>query len=489
MPRPVTDPQTGVVYNDVPDYVSDEQAISVFREMSKQTNQATPIPKEGWDFSAMRMLRNVPKSGMDALKSIWSAVTDIPGVVQGTANVARGLVEKLTPGVQEHELYADLVFNLMKDRYGGWDEIKRTLETDPVGFMQDLSGSMGVIGKLPKLGAIGKASQVLDPLNIAASAAVKVPVAAGEKVAQKLGLQGAAEIPERLYQAAGKFSTTLDEFEPGLRRRMAQTAMKERILPTPKGLDKLNDKIAGLGNQLQAAIDKADAGNRRVPVDDLKQPLLDARLEIERNFSPDNISEIKAIDRRLEQLDAQITAKGRDSLSVNEAQKYKRQAYDLINWGKAKITAAKDRALRLEARGAMKGVEGAVPEAKDINQQLARLLELREPSGKPGLARAAARVSNRNLLNPFALGPAAAAGFADVMAGGSGISGAMLGGLLANATQSPALQAALATSLYHARENPFSSVLASPYFGQSVISPMLYGTEYSGELQQALTGQ
>src|SRR5436190_4642689 len=53
--------------------------------------------------------------------------------------VAAGGVEKLIPGEQEHEPYANAVGQFFADRYGSMEAFKKTLAEDPVGFAADLA--------------------------------------------------------------------------------------------------------------------------------------------------------------------------------------------------------------------------------------------------------------------------------------------------------------------------------------------------------------
>ena len=96
-------------------------------------------------------------------------------------NVAVGGVQKLIPGEQGKEKYAEAVGQFVMDRYGGLDEFKRTLAEDPVGLLADAStvlGGAGLAARAP--GMIGKAARVssrvgdiIDPINLAARGVTK----------------------------------------------------------------------------------------------------------------------------------------------------------------------------------------------------------------------------------------------------------------------------------------------------------------------------
>lgn len=128
-------------------------------------------------------------------------------------NLGMGVLEKtgLVSG-DEHEKYADAVGKFFADRYGGIENAKHTLATDPVGMAGDLSavltggGSLaarapGVIGKVGEVaGAVGR---TVDPLRAAATVGKGVANTAAEvagvttgvgaqplKIAAKAGYEG-----------------------------------------------------------------------------------------------------------------------------------------------------------------------------------------------------------------------------------------------------------------------------------------------------------
>src|SRR5215469_7114623 len=80
----------------------------------------------------------------------------------------------------QYEPYADAVGRFFKDRYGGWDNIKRTMAQDPVGFAADIatvaSGTEALrLGKLSEVA--GQVGKFTDPLR--AVPALAKPVTEG----------------------------------------------------------------------------------------------------------------------------------------------------------------------------------------------------------------------------------------------------------------------------------------------------------------------
>lgn len=116
--------------------------------------------------SILKAIPNIPQSGMNYVKNIAKAVTPkkesyyIPGgeVARGVGNLAIGGVQKLIPGEQEKEKYADAIGQFYKDRYGGGENIKNTFVNDPVGFGADVSTLLSLGGS-----GVSAASRLIRP--------------------------------------------------------------------------------------------------------------------------------------------------------------------------------------------------------------------------------------------------------------------------------------------------------------------------------------
>jgi hypothetical protein len=127
---------------------------------------------------------------------IVSMVSDPVGTLQNVGNLAAGVAEKFVPGEQQHEKYANAVGSFFADRYGGMDNLKRTMANDPVGFLSDLSvvmsGGAGLAGKLPMLERAGRAASVaaraIDPINATLKAGKTAGRGVGNAVAAATGV-------------------------------------------------------------------------------------------------------------------------------------------------------------------------------------------------------------------------------------------------------------------------------------------------------------
>ena len=91
-------------------------------------------------------------------------------------NLGKGIISLAIPGEQPSEKYAVAVGEHFKNRYGGLENLKKTIAEDPAGFLLDastvLTGGGTLAARSPgMIGAIGKASQRIDPVTVSARAA------------------------------------------------------------------------------------------------------------------------------------------------------------------------------------------------------------------------------------------------------------------------------------------------------------------------------
>ncbi len=365
-----------------------EAAKALAAEIQKQ-RAASPggATEEQPDFSFSEMAKNIlPSAGRFASDMAQPFIHPID-TSRAVGNLAMGAVEKLIPGEQGHERYADQVGHFIKDRYGSFDAVKQTAMSDPVGMLADASGLLTGGGMLAARapGKIGKAMSgagaAIDPLNVAANTA---------KTA--VGKMTPKDLPAKMYERSAKWGTTIPQAE---RTALSNTALDYKLLPTAKGADKLEAAIGGLNDQLDTLIHAAQDAGKTIPKEavftHLKQlrkrkggPLLEAGKDL------DAIEAIaKAFDENLKRLD-------KDFLTPHELQTLKLDTYKKINWDAKRMTGSpiKEDTYKAVAKGAKEGLESIAPEVKGVNQQLGPLYEL-----QPHLQRAAGRIGNRQLIS------------------------------------------------------------------------------------------
>jgi hypothetical protein len=120
---------------------------------------------------------NIPSSTINMVKDITSLVTSPIQTIKGVKGLVAGAIQKLTPGVQADEKMVDALVQNYKDRYGSYENLKRTIVNDPMGFGSELFSAIQL-----GAGIAGKTAQ----LNKAVSATAKPVINATGKVAAPL---------------------------------------------------------------------------------------------------------------------------------------------------------------------------------------------------------------------------------------------------------------------------------------------------------------
>jgi hypothetical protein len=137
------------------------------------------------------MITNAPESAWETAKNMVQPVIHPIDTVKAIGSLIVGGAEKLIPGQQDDEKHFDAAAQFFADRYGGLENLQRTIEKDPVGFLTDvasvISGGGAVLKATGKAGeiasAMSKAGEAVNPINMAAKGTAKV----GELVAKGTG--------------------------------------------------------------------------------------------------------------------------------------------------------------------------------------------------------------------------------------------------------------------------------------------------------------
>ena len=144
-------------------------------------------------------LSNVPSSAYQLGSDVAQVVTNPVQTLDAIGNLGLGLIALAIPDAYQEEKLdkpqeaALAVGQYISDRYGGFDKVKETLRTDPVGMLADVSGVLLGGGYLAtkaglKVGQVAtKAGIATDPLIIAGKGASEV----GKGVTRRDVLKGA----------------------------------------------------------------------------------------------------------------------------------------------------------------------------------------------------------------------------------------------------------------------------------------------------------
>lgn len=436
--------------------------LEELRAIEKDKSKSEPV-----EFSFWETVKNVPDSAYNFAKNLVQPIMHPVDTASSMYNLAMGGGEKLNKYLNNalpesliqadikgtnfladlglpiqrrpqnikdiqypHEQYADQFGQFMSDRYGSVDNIKKTIMGDPVGSLADASSiftlggsALSQIPKLNKVGnAVSKTGQMIEPINMAKGA--------GKYVASKATT---SSLPVSMYESSAKFSTTIPKDK---RLKLAETALKNDILPTSSGLDKLDKMINSYSNKIDDLILDAEKSGKMIP----KEALFTNLKEVRKNIGGVKINaatELNQVNKVAAKLNNHLAGINKQLLTPSEVQAFKKDVYDLINFDAKNLKTNRgiDQARKAVARSAKEAIE-KIADVKDLNKTLGDLLDLKEP-----LQRSANRIENRDLLGIGAPLKISAGG----MVAGEG--GAALGTSLA-LLENPKIKARLASKIY-----------------------------------------
>lgn len=219
---------------------------------------STSTPQTNSQFSLGKTIANIPSSGFNLAKNLYSSLRHPVETVKAVGQTALGGIQKLIPGEQKSEQKFDAVANFFKDRYGGTDKVLKTIQEDPVGFALDVStiftgagallkgaGTVSKASSLTKLGqTASKIGKTVEPISLATKGigTIAKPLAKGiTKLGQEsLGISTGAggDVIKSAFQA-GK--TGSKEFTEALR---GKTSKYNIVTAAREGLNSLKDSRA-----------------------------------------------------------------------------------------------------------------------------------------------------------------------------------------------------------------------------------------------------
>ncbi len=114
---------------------------------------------------SVEMLKNLPQSALNLGIGVAKALGNIPGTAKTLGRAVAGGIEKLTgAGTGENIPNWESFSQGMKERYGGFGNLYKTMETDPAGFLADVStvaGGAGAVTRSGTLRGLAKGTNVL----------------------------------------------------------------------------------------------------------------------------------------------------------------------------------------------------------------------------------------------------------------------------------------------------------------------------------------
>ena len=396
----------------------DKQGTPEFETIAQAYQAAKQQEASKFQFSGKEAIKNLPGSIVEEGKNLVGAITQPIQTLKGIGNLALGIAEKTTDGVQSHEKYADALSDYYANKYGSKDAFLTELQNNPASILSDISmfvtgGASGAakVAQLSKVGAkaaptlekVAKVGTAIDPLNLGINTATY----GVSKVIPKT-------VAPMMYESAAKWSTKLG---PEERAAITETALKNQIPLDYSGLGKVQSKLGELGDKMDNLIANATDQNIKIPSTKVLESLKDVK-KTSGGFKIEAAQDIKEINNIEKQFKTYLKQNKITSVTPQQLQEFKADAYKRIDFGRSpeKPSIAKEQAYKAMAESARTSLEGFMPELRDINAQYGALKEL-----QPNLQKAVGRIENRDLMG---LGATAKTG-----AGGAlgGIPGALVG--------------------------------------------------------------
>jgi len=333
--------------------------------------------------------KNIPSNLVDTGMQMINPLLHPIDTAKGLYNVASGGVQKLIPGEQGDEQYADAVGQMFKDRYGSWDNFKKTLAKDPTGIMMDLSTVFGgsgaalkavsLMGKLEKTAKVSsallKASKYTDPVALAGKAGAPLERVIRNKTSQ---------YAPTLYESALKIPPAIPN---DIREQAVRTGIEGGYLPTEKGLAKLQRDIGGVNAEIARTIkDGANLGS----VVDMNNVV--TRIDQLKEFYKDYPRAKKYLEE-LDNIKNDVLGENPGTVSLDKAQRMKQRVYAINrkHYGEMKsVEVEADKAL---ARGLKEEIVNQFPVLGKLNAKDSALINLEEV-----LERAVNRTRNYDIL-------------------------------------------------------------------------------------------
>ena len=352
-------PEELVELNELEELNSLESEIG--SEAPQQPYEAKTIPTKAMQ-SVGKAAMNFPSSTMDLARGAFDAFTSPKQTMQNMGDLVGGLVSKggmgnkmLFGDISGKEQVADSFIDSYKDRYGGLSNIQNTFENDPAGMLSDISG-MGVVAPA-KMGA---ALRAIDPLNAIANKATKI----------------ASKIPKPF---SSRMMESATNFDSGIEPHLVSADMVERrIVPSLKGVRKVNKMAKKQNATIAGKIDQADSQGWKFNPESITAPLDDLRQEYGSIGKADRRGNIRAINKVERQFLHGIEG---EKMIPSELQSLKKDYYDKVNYSKNPLAPTDPmvaKAQKVLGQSAKTHLENIMPSLKPLNKEYGKLLTIKK---------------------------------------------------------------------------------------------------------------
>lgn len=198
---------------------------------------------------------NIPGSALQFGQDIAQAITSPIETARGLGTIAKGGLQKLTPGIQPEEEIFNAVAQGIFGKYGSFEAFSEATINDPVATLADLSLFAGGTGALARItGTAGKASKLVKFGKTAQEVGRAIdPLASTITAAAKAG----SKLPiDSLIKTALDFSKT-----KGLARidELSDAFLARGLNVTRRSLKSLDEDMTKVRKSVETIIDKKTA--------------------------------------------------------------------------------------------------------------------------------------------------------------------------------------------------------------------------------------
>jgi hypothetical protein len=429
------------------------ELLALQHKLKSRSNTYPPGQRPEGDLDFSKVISSVPGSTGKLISDTTSAVNPLnwPDIARGIGGLALGGVEKLIPGDQEHEAMWDAAGQSIYDGYGNWNNIKGTLETDPMALLSLLAaagtGGGAAVGKLASKGSklskagntVNKVSKAVDPLNMMANTFKGVALNPIGRSLAKTPALDASHLWNQVAKLNAPKGKSLDS--------ILETAVKNKIPPTKEGYAKLETLARDIEFKIDAVIESVPKDHGGVPISKVLSGIRDLRNKITKDSTPDVARDLKAIDAVVSAWrdplmarhykahgytpgktfwppnQSRATPPPPPTVSVRDLHELKKNLHieSKFNLGRGEFDPGKNKARKTISKRARQEVEKNVPPGSDIaglNRKWGEFIELADPLRK--------RVDVGNRNNSISLGLPLAIEAGESMFDGGGLLGGAL---------------------------------------------------------------
>lgn len=343
------------------------------------TGESSEAPKGEGDYDYRKSLNNAWPSAKQFADDLTYPIRHPIDTFQGIQSLASGVAQKMATDNPENYsnpqnvLAAEAVGDFYSDRYGGWDEIKRTAEEDPIGIAADLASALtlglGTAAKIPgKVGNIaGKASKlaaVLDPTTLPTHVAKAIP-------------------SRQIYRAGMKFKHNPKNSKVVSRAKakvLSDKAYDLGITPNDAGADKLARARAIAGDNIDASVSNMPQDG--IPTQAIGRYLPEERAEMLRTGKKSKSrAYVDSFDAATEEYMNRVSGQHGDTMTPVEMNNAKigryNEATDAAYGGNPK-NPADQQANKIMGRGAKEVLEDANPDLRGLNEDYANISRIED---------------------------------------------------------------------------------------------------------------